>query len=44
MAKQNQRPKSQPRPSTNTQQPSGEVKGSVPTMRNPPPPPPKKND
>ena len=44
MAKQNERPQSQQRPSTKTQQPSGEVKGSVPTMRNPPPPPPNKND
>jgi hypothetical protein len=43
MAKQNERPQP-PKPSNTTQQPSGIVKGSVPTMRNPPQPPPKKND
>lgn len=42
MAKQNERPQS--KPSNTTESPSGIVKGSVPTMRNPPPPPPKEND
>ncbi|WP_299222582.1 hypothetical protein [uncultured Aquimarina sp.] len=42
MAEENNRQEI-PKPQT-TEQPSGIVKGSVPTMRNPPPPPPKKND